>query len=144
MRKNRTKIALVILIALCVAVIGFLWSGFRLAVNKMHTGDTIAQIMTTLGNTSLGTDPLKMDVTTEAKKRFPMLPIRNGQIIDSWGNAIVLNSKETSEGWRVTITSLGCDGALGTKDDLVRDYVISDKLTNTQASTTSCYQDKDK
>ena len=135
MRQIRTKIAIAILIALSAAVIGFLWSGFRLAVNKMLTGDTIAQIMTTLGNTPPGTDPLKIDVTTEAIKRFPKLPVRKGQIIDAWGNAIVLNSKETSEGWHVTITSPGHDGVLGTKDDLVRDYVINDKSTNTQAST---------
>ena len=93
----------------------------QLAVIK--TQDTIGQILVAVDKASGGASA-EYDFVRQTRAYFPSVPVKDGKIIDSWGNVIKIITVPEFDGLRIDIISAGPDRVYGTSDDIVRSELL--------------------
>lgn len=102
----------------------------RSQISQVETQDAIGQVLVSMDKT-LGDSPLvNYNPAAEAKKAFPLIPHRDGHIIDAWNNAIVVSINQDGDSFHITITSAGPDGEMHTGDDLIRQGAIKARVSS--------------
>jgi len=118
---------IIIFLVISIAVCFFIYGKTRNQVRRMTTLDSMGQILVALDRTA-GESPLEQyDPVVETQKIFPSISVRNGQIMDGWGNPIKISIKRVKTGLQAYFTSAGPDGVMGSKDDVIREEVLFDK-----------------
>lgn len=126
-------IILIILMALVIASLFCLFQ-IRRQIKRMKTYDSMGQILVAIDKEIGKKSMADFNPVTETQKVFPDISVVRGQIVDGWGNPMVISVEDVSQGYRVIIKSCGQDGILGTKDDLIRDWLLSDTRETRSAS----------
>jgi len=122
----RASIILIALIALIAASCLFIKNKIDAQMTRMKTLDTIGQILAAMDKGLTSNSRTEYNPVKEARKMFPLIPEKNGYIIDAWGNPISISIQKAESGFRIHIASAGSDEMIGSADDIIRDEFLRD------------------
>lgn len=90
---------------------------------RMRTLDTFGKMFVTLsyGLPEVTTEDL---IVSRVKNRFPRLEVKDGHLVDAWGEAIRISMKQVETTDEIILLSAGPDRKLGTGDDLHSEPMI--------------------
>ena len=84
-----------------------LFHGFKTAVKRMRTVDTMSFVCAAASKTLATNTWPGWDAVSETIKRFPNIPTRSHQLLDEWGNPIAVSVVRSNGGFSVELTSGG-------------------------------------
>lgn len=121
MKLTIISIAVIVLIA----AIGFLIKNkIDAKMGRMKTFDTMGQILVALDKSLNFKSINGYNPVMEAMKIYPLIPEKDGQIIDAWGKPISVAIQPTENGFQIHIISAGPDKTMGTADDIIKDELL--------------------
>lgn len=113
------KVIIGILVALVLVGTTLLGMTILNQWRRMRTMDSMGQLWVAMCETLSTNNFKQIDVATEALKLFPEIPVKNGQVLDSWGQPLKVSIERIDEGFRLDIISSGRDRVMGTSDDII-------------------------
>ncbi len=111
-------------IALIAAIGFFIKTKIDTQMMRMKTFDTMGQILVTLDKSLNSKSINGYNPAMEARKIYPLIPEKDGQILDAWGQPISLAIQPAENGFQIHIISAGPDKTMGTADDIIKDEFL--------------------
>lgn len=127
--KNKI-IALILILSILIAMLSYLFYRYLVAyVNVLKTYDTFGQIFVALDKLQ-EEEFIQANITNAIMKHSHDLFASNPNLFDAWGNHIAVSLKtDKNNSFKITIISIGKDGIIGTKDDLIQECSVGYGVT---------------